>query len=454
MLGKTALGKYRIIRSLGRGSNAEVFLAEPLHQGPPVVVKRIHDHIVEHPKFGLLFDAEVRSMANFCHPYAVEFLEADINDPIGPCLVMEYVPGITLEVLLSRHRVLELERIGRLLGYFCHALQSAHDAGIIHRDLKPANLMVQRTGSTNESIKVMDFGFAGFAAKPYFQLAELTGRGALHAMGTPAYVSPEMIRGDTVDHRSDIYSVGIILFELITGRLPFESQYMDKLLAAHQKQPAPKFAKIGVANVPPEVESVVQLALSKYPNERQQSAHDLAIAYGNAIGRDIWEETAPVGWEPMPTAVALTPPAIAATNLPPDPYQIVHEFEATMPERMAAAKLRGFVDDYGGQVLASEPGLIRMRLGVPEGYKEKKPGGSAIISWFRSMSQPTVPVGQEPIELELHMEKPDPGQPRLAVVVSFRPMRDYPPTSVRKWQDRCDKLNDILRQYLGARSAY
>ena len=102
MLGKTALGKYRIVRSLGRGSNAEVFLADPIRQGPPVVVKRIHDHIVEHPKFRLLFDAEVRSMANFCHPYAVEFLEAAIDDPIGPCLVMEYVPGITLEALLAQ----------------------------------------------------------------------------------------------------------------------------------------------------------------------------------------------------------------------------------------------------------------------------------------------------------------------------------------------------------------
>src|SRR5262245_38475815 len=188
MLGKTVLGKYRLVRSLGRGSNAEVFLAEPIRHGPPVVVKRIHNHIVEHPKFRQLFEAEVRSMAKFCHPYAVEILEADIDAPIGPWLVMEYGPGVTLEGLLARHRSLDVERTGRLLGYFCHALQAAHDAGIVHRDLKPANLMVQQAGTTSEAIKVMDFGFAGFAAKPYFQLADLTGRGPVHAMGTPAYV--------------------------------------------------------------------------------------------------------------------------------------------------------------------------------------------------------------------------------------------------------------------------
>jgi serine/threonine protein kinase len=96
MLGKTALGKYRLVRLLGQGSNAEVYLAEPLRHGPSVVVKRIHNHIVAHPKFRQLFEAEVRSMAKLCHPYAVEFLEAAIDDPIGPCLVLEYVPGITL----------------------------------------------------------------------------------------------------------------------------------------------------------------------------------------------------------------------------------------------------------------------------------------------------------------------------------------------------------------------
>src|SRR5581483_850795 len=143
-----------------------------------------------------------------------------LTDPLGPCLVMEYVPGLTLESLLARNRVLEPVRAGRLLGYFCHALQAAHDAGIIHRDLKPANLMVQNPGTPAESLKVMDFGFAGFAAKPHIQLAELTGRGPISALGTPAYVSPEMIRGDRVDGRSDLYSVGVILYELLTGRLP------------------------------------------------------------------------------------------------------------------------------------------------------------------------------------------------------------------------------------------
>ena len=451
MSDKTALGKYRLIRSLGRGSNAEVFLADPIRgTGPQVVVKRIHDHVVQHPKFRLLFEAEVRSMANFSHPYAVRFIEAAIDDPIGPCLVMEYVPGVTLEEVLRRCRALGVDRVGRLLGYFCHALQAAHDAGIIHRDLKPANLMVQDAGTPRESLKVMDFGFAGFAAKPHIQLAELTGHGPIYAMGTPGYVSPEMIRGDTVDTRSDLYSVGVILFEMLSGRLPFDYLSQDKLLAAHVREAPPRFSKIGASEIPAGVEATVHLALSKYPNERQQSAAELAQVFGQAVGEDYWVATAPAGWEPpLPMAEAFTPPAMPAPNLPADPYKVTHEFEVFMPERLAAAKLRGFVEDLGGEVMASEPGLIRMRLGVPPGYKEKNARGSGFFGWFRSR-KPSVARGQEPIELELHMEKPSPSLPRLSVMAAFRPLDDYQPDNPCMWRTRCDKLNAMLRQYLGA----
>lgn len=450
MVGKTALGRYRLLRSLGAGSNAEVFLAQPIqHPDYRVVVKRVHDHVVTHPKFRQLFEAEVRSMANFDHPYAVRLLEASADDPIGPCLVMEYVPGVTLEDLIQRERVLAPERISRLLGCFCHALQAAHDAGIVHRDLKPSNLMVLNAGRPDESLKVMDFGFAGFAAKPHIQLAELTGHGPIYAIGTPAYVSPEMIRGDRVDGRSDLYSVGVILYELLTGRLPFNHNTQDRLLAAHIKDGPPRFHKIGCSHLPAPLEAVVQLALSKYPNERQQSAQELASMYGQCVGEDIWEATLPEGWEPLAAEEDVEPlvPVVHAPHVPADPFHVLHEFEAYMPERMAAAKLRGFVEDFDGQVLESEPGVIKMRLGVPAGYKETKEG-SGIFGWFAGR-RPAVPRGQEPIELELQMDKPDPGQPRLCVVAAFRPMKDYPPQDQRHWHDRCDKLHLALRQYLG-----
>ena len=449
MLGKIALRKYRLIRSLGRGSNAEVFLAEPLRDSSElVVVKRIHDHVVEHPKFRALFESEVHSMARFAHPYAVQFIEASMDDPLGPCLVMEYVQGVTLEQLLNRDRLLNIDRVGRLLGYIGHALNAAHSAGIVHRDLKPANLMVLDAGTPSESLKVMDFGFAGFETKPHIQLAELTGHGPIYAIGTPGYVSPEMIRGDRVDSRSDLYAVGVILYELLSGRLPFSFDSQEKLLEAHVKSSPPRFSKVGAAHIPPGVEAVVNLALAKYPNERPQTAHELVQLYGKTVSMDYWEMTAPKSWESLPTASELTPPSRPGLDLKKDPFQITHEFEAFMPERLAAAKLRGFVEDLGGEVLASEPGLIRLRIGAPPGYKDS-PTGSGLFGWFRNIAKPGFPRGQEPIELELMMEKPNPSLSRLSVVAAFRPLKGCQPPNVNHWRDRCDKLNTMLRQYLG-----
>jgi serine/threonine protein kinase len=446
MLGKTALGKYRLLRSLGSGSNGEAFLAEPLGRaGDHVVVKRVHDHVVSHPKFRMLFEAEVRSMAGFDHPYAVRFLDAALDDPLGPCLVMEYVPGVTLEDLLRLRRRLDPDRVGRLLGCFGHALQAAHDAGIIHRDLKPANLMVVGPETPHESLKVMDFGFAGFVAKPHLQLAELTGHGPIYAIGTPGYVSPEMVRGDRVDTRSDLYAVGVILFELLAGRLPFLHEYQDKLLAAHVKEPPPRFHKIGCSHISPAVEGVVQLALSKFPNERQQSARDIVEEFGRALGENFWEATTPDGWVPpkrvsMSDTIPFAPPRAAA-----DPFRFTQQFEAFMPERLAAAKLRGFVEDLGGTVLGSEPGLIRLRLDFP-GANKASAKSSGLFGWLnRSPSKPAT----EPVELELHMEKPDPNSSRLSVLVAFRPGQVNRNRDPHHWREKCDHLYTVLRQYLG-----
>lgn len=453
MVGKTALGKYQLLRSLGAGSNAEVFLAQPLRYPEyRVVVKRIHAHAARHPKFRQLFEAEVRSMARFTHPYAVRLLDAQVDDPIGPCLVMEYVPGITLEDLLRKHKLLHPDRAGRLLGFLCHALHAAHAAGIVHRDLKPANLMVVGADTPTESLKVMDFGFAGFSAKPHIQLAELTGDGPIHAIGTPGYVSPEMIRGDRVDGRSDLYSVGVILYEMLTGRLPFEQDILEDLLAAHVHSAPPRFHKIGAAHIPPEMEAVVQLALSKYPNERQQTAGELSEAFDKAGGTQFWDDTCPMAEEESSKVVIRhpTPMARPAPDLPDDPFLLSCEFEVVLPERLAAAKLRGFVEDLGGQVLTSDPGLIRLRLGLPSGYQETPSTGSSLFGWISTRRKPAVTQGQEPIEIDLHLNKPDPSQVQLNVLVSFRPLREYTPVNPMQWRTRCEKIHDMLRRYLGA----
>jgi serine/threonine protein kinase len=390
-------------------------------------------------------------MARFSHPYAVKLLDASLDEPLGPCLVLEFIPGITLETLSHRLRRFTPERAARLIAPLCHALHAAHSAKTVHRDLKPANLMVVNADSPGESVRVMDFGFAGFTSKPHIQMVELTGRGATFACGTPAYVSPEMVRGDAVDGRGDLYSVGVMLFEMLTGRLPFEGRTPDEMVTAHVQKPPPRFHRVGAEDVPPGVEAVVQIALSKYPNERQQNARELCEQLGKALGVELWSETAPPGHEESDDIVQCTlaiedQPRPSALN---DPFLLADRLEAMLPEKLAAAKIRGFVEDIGAEVVASEPGLIRVRHEMPPGWKEPVENqGSRLFAWVAAFRAPIVEKGREPIQIDLQMEKLDPN--RVAVVVSFRPLKWYQPTNTRLWKDRCEAVYSVLRKYLMA----
>src|SRR5262245_16890580 len=156
MVGRIFLNRYEAIRLLGEGGMGKVFLARQLDLGRQVVIKVMHDHIVTEPKFRERFERETLLMANFQHPYAVTLYDASLSDPLGPCIVMEFVRGINLETLLIRNGRMSPGRVGRLMGQLCEVLQAAHDEQMIHRDLKPANLMVVDADTPREKIKVMD----------------------------------------------------------------------------------------------------------------------------------------------------------------------------------------------------------------------------------------------------------------------------------------------------------
>ncbi len=445
-IGQTFLGKYRVRKFLGEGSNAHVFLAQSTTDpNSRVVIKRIKDEATIAPRFQQFFDAEVRSMLNFHHPYVVRLLDASLDDPLGACLVLEYIPGVTLEAVFNRERIFHQDRVGQILGPLAHALYAAQLGGIVHRDLKPANLMVLNAGTDKESIRVMDFGFAGFTAKPHIQLAELTGQGPIFACGTPAYVSPEMIRGDSTDARADIYSVGVMLYELLTGRLPFDYTDQEKLLAAHVRETPPRFGRVGAGHVPPVVEAAVQIALSKYPSERHQNMKELCDQYSRGVGWDCWEASMPADYTPPePTKIQVSStPARSADDID-ERYILSDTLEACLPEKLAAIKLRGFIEEVRGHVVESEPGLIRVRLDLPQGWKD--PSSRSGVFAFLSGAHRSMRRGAEPVEVSLKMEKIDSN--RVAVLVDFRPMKMYMPTDPELWLQRCESYYTVLRKYI------
>jgi tRNA A-37 threonylcarbamoyl transferase component Bud32 len=449
MVGRTFLGRYETIRLLGEGGMGRVYLARQTDLHRQVVVKVMHDHVAADPKFRDRFQRETLMMARFQHPYVVTLYDASLTDPQGPCIVMEYIKGITLDTLLERNTRLNPARAGRLLSQLCEALQAAHTENIIHRDLKPANLMVVDPDTPFEKIKVMDFGLAKLVDTKPVPLNKESDTGADFAVGTPGYISPEQVRGDEVTHRSDLYSVGVILFELLTGRLPFTGAETMDVLLAHATEPPPNFASISAVNISPEIEQVVLSCLAKNANERPANARELWQRYEAALCAEPLNN----GHVPPANGAAATDEAgqteAEATSAGPavevDPNAVVHRMEAWMPDTIATYKLRGFVHDVGGQVLESVPGLIRVRLG-DRGSVYHSPSGP--LSWFGLGRSGTI------IEMELRLERTNPNQQNVLHITVMMRSPDKGAVTSPSWRKRCDQIFCDLRAYLAGASVH
>jgi eukaryotic-like serine/threonine-protein kinase len=447
MVGRIFLGRYEAIRLLGEGGMGRVYLARQLDLGRQVVVKVMHDHVAQDPLFCERFQRETLLMARFQHHYAVTLYDASLNDPQGPCIVMEYIRGITLDTLLQRNGRLSPTRVGRLLGQLCEVLQAAHAEGIVHRDLKPANLMVVDPDTPYEIIKVMDFGLAKL-----LDPAANAGRaatGAEFAVGTPGYMCPEQARGEDMDHRGDLYSVGVILYELLSGRLPFAGRCTMDVLLAHATEEPPPFSEIGVSDwVPPCIEAVVQSCLAKNAAERPGNARDLSDRFDNALAEDHGaQESGPrSGVQPVDknghNGEAASAVATAAPGVAYDPNTLVHQLEAWMPEKIAAYKLRGFVQDVGGEILECVPGRIRVRVG----------GRGSVYAPSSSLSWLGIGRRSGPIDVEMQLQRADANrESQLRITVMLRPQNG----SVLEgdWRDRCTQVFCDLRAYLMGQSS-
>jgi serine/threonine protein kinase len=453
MLGRVFMGRYETIRLLGEGGMGRVYLARQLDLGRQVVVKVMHDHIAADPKFRERFTRETLLMARFQHPYAVTLYDASLNDPQGPCIVMEYIRGVTLDTLLQANGRLTPARVGRLLYQLCEVLQAAHALGIIHRDLKPANLMIVDPDTPYELLKVMDFGLAKLLAPD--QLARVTVTNTDFAVGTPGYMCPEQARGEDMDNRADLYSVGVILYELLTGRLPFAGRStMDVLLAQATEEP-PAFSHIAAdVRVPPAIERIVLQCLARDPNERPRHARELAELFEKALASDepfpddpppppappSLPPSTPTSQADRATApVALLPPQVPSDEEPTDPLAVVHRLQAWMPERIAAYKLRGFVSDVGGEVLESVPGLIRVRVGGR---------GSVYCAPTRGFSWLGLGRKSGTVDMELRLQHADGGRDNhLHITVIFRSLGQDLNGSVA-WRQLCTQIFCDLRGYL------
>jgi serine/threonine-protein kinase len=350
---------------------------------------------------------------------------------------MEFIPGVTLYKLIAKNGRFSPMRIRRILAQFCDVLQAAHDQGIIHRDLKPVNLMILDPDTPFEKLKVMDFGLAQMSDAEAQKNAPKE-----YAIGTPGYMPPEQVGGQPMDQRGDLYSVGVILYQLLSGRLPFPGETTMEILMAQAEGGPPTFESIGLADkVPPAVEYVIRACLEVDPGERPQSARELGDAYEQALAQSYGGGSS----EPPPAAAAAPPPATApagpVAETGADPNTEVMHLEAFMPEQIAMYKLRGFVEEVGGTIVDSKPGLILVRL------KVSMKGASGLFSLFgRRVST---------VDLELHMKNKDPKQKNLLhITMVFRANDGGKLPETADWKARRNLIYSTLKAYLMSSSSH
>ncbi len=309
-------GRYRIVRRLGQGGMARVFLAqdESLHR--QVAVKVLADRHSDDPHFIERFQREARAAARLNHPNIVQVYDQSQTAGMS-YIVQEYVEGETLKDLIRRESPIEPRRAITIALQILAALRVAHQQGVIHRDVKPQNILVQLDGK----IKVADFGIASAGD------TEMTEAGSI--VGTAQYLAPEQARGLSVGPPADLYAVGIVLYEMLSGRVPFEGEAAVTVAMRHVQE-APEALTDRNPLVPDALESVVMRALTKDPTQRYQSADEMGLELDKVRqGLPISDETAVIG----AATIAMNRPIEQTMVAPPLPPRERAPVRAKNPNR-------------------------------------------------------------------------------------------------------------------------
>ncbi|MCB9006869.1 MAG: serine/threonine protein kinase [Ardenticatenaceae bacterium] len=327
-------GKYKLYNRLGSGGMARVYKAYQSNLDRYVALKVLHSALAEEDEFIGRFEREASAVARMRHPNIVQVFDYDTEGD-SHYMVMEYIEGPTLKDELH-HRTREsqqftLNEMFTIIAALASALDYAHVRGIIHRDIKPANIMFTRDGE----VVLTDFGIVRMLGMPRYTLTGVIA-------GTPAYMAPEQAKSLTSDHRSDIYSLGVILYELVTGHTPFSGNTPLEIIQKHIEEPPP-LADLS-DEIPIAVAQVISKALAKDPENRFQTAYGLAVALQKAVGETAVSPPTTTLVQPLATAVATTP----------DPSTPVHATTFQMPEHSPYRGLFAFGEDDAANFFGRE----------------------------------------------------------------------------------------------------
>lgn len=269
LIGKRLFGDYEVKKQLGEGGMGAVYLVEHIGMGQRIAVKVLH---AQDPEQLQRFYREAAAITRLNHPNIIRVFSLGMTDDGLLYISMEYVDGKPLRDVIFDDGVISEKRAIRIMRQCLHTLGEAHDLGVIHRDLKPDNIMLTEFRKVRDFVKVLDFGIAKIKEKSGAEQKKLTQEGIVY--GTPEYLSPEQAAGKEIDQRSDLYSMGVILYEMVTGNAPFTGNNAVQILMGHVYNEVPDPDSNSKQRIHPEMKRILYKALEKKTDKRYQSAMD------------------------------------------------------------------------------------------------------------------------------------------------------------------------------------
>jgi len=314
-VGRVLGGRYQLDQCIGSGGMGEIYRARRLHIGDTVAVKVLRPDVIENEKTRQRFYREARAAAMLHHPNAVVIHDFGEDTDGTAYIVMELLIGRSLRQLLVESGTIVPRRTYGIIRQACAALDAGHRNGIVHRDIKPDNIYLLDTHDDEDHVKILDFGIAKLADKALDSLSieeqRLTNVGTV--IGTPHYMSPEQCQGEEADSRSDIYSLGVVLYEMLTGVVPFVAKTPTGVAIKHvTEQPRPLRELNPILN--PAIETVVLRAMSKDANSRPQNAIELARDFDLALRSEANYEGSTVRFSDSGEQKTVTPPVVSNEN--------------------------------------------------------------------------------------------------------------------------------------------
>ncbi len=320
LIGRVFGDRYRVDELVGKGGMGCVYRALHVVMQQTVALKVMRRDLARDVTAIRRFYHEARACSGLKHHHTIKVHDFGVSDDGYPYLAMEYLSGRPLGAVLRAEGRLEAGRVVRLAQQVCKSLQEAHDAGIVHRDLKPANLFLAQVPGEGDYVKVLDFGVAKFLERDGGGEKSVTSTGMV--VGTPRYMSPEQLCGRALDGRSDLYSLGVVLYELLSGQVPFGSLSTAELIARQMSEPAPPLSlAVGDDSVPPALCALVDGLLARDPADRPANAQallDELDAIAVAGGGPRTTAPGPVGApSTVPPVAGPRSPAPAGNSVPP-----------------------------------------------------------------------------------------------------------------------------------------